>query len=76
MIPLEYALLETSEESKDLELLRYTILIKLHKAYEECCTVMTYKLASGKQEIQVSTIRLRTLTYAVLVPSRKRGFRH
>ena len=53
VVPLEYASLEPSEESKNLEKLRYTILINLHQAYEDYCTRCAYKLASGKQQIRV-----------------------
>lgn len=75
MIPLEYAQLEASDESKDLDTLRYTIIITLHKAYEDYCTVTTYKLASGKQEIQVRQLsKCMTFHWSLDVETRKPGF--
>eukprot|EP00210_Caulerpa_lentillifera_P005819 g5565.t1 len=64
LIPLEYAMVEASEESKELDSLRYTILIQLNRAYEECCICMTYKLSSSKREIQETW--LSALTRAIL----------
>lgn len=56
VIPLEYALIDTSQEPKDLERIRYVITITLHRAYSSYCKQECYRFATSKAEIQVRIV--------------------